>query len=85
MTDQTRTGTYGSWYNYYLCGFSGRIMLPGDLGTIPGCSRCSKRSSKLNFNSTPSLNSAARRRGARPDEALHRGQRSSAWARSPSS
>ena len=28
---QTRTGTYGSWYQYYLCDFSGRIILP-DLG-----------------------------------------------------
>ena len=28
MTDQTRTGTYGSWYSYYICGFSGRITLP---------------------------------------------------------
>ncbi|TNM43317.1 MCE family protein [Nocardioides albidus] len=28
MTDQTRTGTYGSWYQYYVCGFSGRIRLP---------------------------------------------------------
>ncbi|GEP37340.1 ABC transporter substrate-binding protein [Nocardioides psychrotolerans] len=28
MTDQTRTGTYGSWYNYYICGFSGKITLP---------------------------------------------------------
>jgi len=34
MTDQTRTGTYGSWYNYYICGFSGTITLP-DL-QIPG-------------------------------------------------
>ena len=36
MTDQTRTGTYGSWYSYYVCGFSGRITLPGTCGTIPG-------------------------------------------------
>jgi phospholipid/cholesterol/gamma-HCH transport system substrate-binding protein len=28
MTDQTRTGTYGSWYSYYICGFSGNITLP---------------------------------------------------------
>ena len=28
MTDQTRTGTYGSWYSYYLCEFSGDIKLP---------------------------------------------------------
>ena len=36
MTDQTRTGTYGSWYSYYVCGFSGQITLPGNLGNIPG-------------------------------------------------
>ena len=35
MTDQTRTGTYGSWYNYYLCEFSGDIPLP-ELDGIPG-------------------------------------------------
>jgi phospholipid/cholesterol/gamma-HCH transport system substrate-binding protein len=29
---QTRTGTYGSWYQYYLCDVSGKIILP-DLGT----------------------------------------------------
>jgi phospholipid/cholesterol/gamma-HCH transport system substrate-binding protein len=28
LIDQTRTGTYGSWYNYYLCGFRGDITLP---------------------------------------------------------
>ena len=28
---QTRTGTYGSWYQYYLCDFDGTIILP-DLG-----------------------------------------------------
>jgi len=28
MTDQTRTGTYGSWYSYYVCGFSAEINLP---------------------------------------------------------
>jgi phospholipid/cholesterol/gamma-HCH transport system substrate-binding protein len=35
MTDQTRTGTYGSWYNYYVCGFSGKITLPRELQRIP--------------------------------------------------
>ncbi len=35
MTDQTRTGTYGSWYNYYICGFSGKITLPAELQRIP--------------------------------------------------
>jgi phospholipid/cholesterol/gamma-HCH transport system substrate-binding protein len=28
LTDQARTGTYGSWYQYYLCDFNGRIILP---------------------------------------------------------
>ncbi|NYI47125.1 phospholipid/cholesterol/gamma-HCH transport system substrate-binding protein [Nocardioides aromaticivorans] len=28
MTDQTRTGTYGSWYQYYVCGVSASIRLP---------------------------------------------------------
>ncbi len=31
LARQTRTGTYGSWYQYYLCDFDGRIILP-DLG-----------------------------------------------------
>lgn len=33
MTDQTRTGTYGSWYQYYVCGVSATFDLPivGDL------------------------------------------------------
>jgi phospholipid/cholesterol/gamma-HCH transport system substrate-binding protein len=32
---QARIGTYGSWYNYYLCDFSGRIILPKlDLSTL---------------------------------------------------
>lgn len=36
MTDQTRTGTYGSWYSYYICGFSGTITLPEmDIPGIP--------------------------------------------------
>ena len=26
--NQARIGTYGSWYNYYLCDFTGRIILP---------------------------------------------------------
>ena len=28
MQDQTRTGTYGSWYQYYICGISAHIRLP---------------------------------------------------------
>lgn len=32
LARQTRTGTYGSWYQYYLCDFDGTIILPA----IPG-------------------------------------------------
>ena len=28
MSDQTRTCTYGSWYQYYICGVSAKITLP---------------------------------------------------------
>ena len=34
MEDQTRTGTYGAWYQYYICGISARIVLPL-VGKIP--------------------------------------------------
>lgn len=57
MTDQTRTGTYGSWYNYYICGFSGRITLPA-ISTIPGLSNLQEQLNNLNFHSTaPRCNS----------------------------
>jgi phospholipid/cholesterol/gamma-HCH transport system substrate-binding protein len=32
LARQTRTGTYGSWYQYYLCDFNGKIILP-DMGS----------------------------------------------------
>jgi phospholipid/cholesterol/gamma-HCH transport system substrate-binding protein len=32
---QVRIGSYGSWYNYYLCDFDGQIILPR-LGTLAG-------------------------------------------------
>src|SRR5918999_1822516 len=35
MTDQTRTGTYGSWYQYYVCGVSAKFTLPLELERIP--------------------------------------------------
>ncbi len=59
MTDQTRTGTYGSWYNYYVCGFSGRITLPLSLGEIPGVKQLMKELNRLDFRSTaPRCNGA---------------------------
>ena len=32
LEDQTRTGTYGSWYNYYICGAQVDIRLPRQFG-----------------------------------------------------
>jgi phospholipid/cholesterol/gamma-HCH transport system substrate-binding protein len=34
LTDQARTGTYGSWYQYYLCDFNGSIILPDLPGNL---------------------------------------------------
>jgi phospholipid/cholesterol/gamma-HCH transport system substrate-binding protein len=59
MTDQTRTGTYGSWYSYYICGFSGRITLPAGLGELPGVRRLMAQLNDLDFHSTaPRCNGA---------------------------
>lgn len=59
MTDQTRTGTYGSWYSYYICGFSGRITLPAGLGNLPGVKQLTAQLNNLNFHSTaPRCNGA---------------------------
>jgi phospholipid/cholesterol/gamma-HCH transport system substrate-binding protein len=51
MTDQTRTGTYGSWYNYYICGFSGEIRLPLISG-LPIIKDLNKQLNNLEFHST---------------------------------
>ncbi len=51
MTDQTRTGTYGSWYNYYVCGFSGEITLPLIDG-LPIIKELNKQLNDLDFRST---------------------------------
>lgn len=60
MTDQTRTGTYGSWYSYYVCGFSGRITLPLGLGEIPGVKQLMGLLNRLEFHSTaPRCNGAS--------------------------
>lgn len=49
LTDQTRTGTYGSWYNYYLCDFRGRILLPVLKG--PGVDQLQRELNSLAFHS----------------------------------
>lgn len=38
---QARIGTFGSWYNYYLCDFTGRVILP-KLGEILGLGAAGK-------------------------------------------
>lgn len=53
MTDQTRTGTYGSWYQYYVCGFSMEINLPKITGLPAGLlPTLNKLLGALNFRST---------------------------------
>lgn len=54
---QVRVGSYGSWYNYYLCDFAGAIILP-DLGlpggndSIPGLAQIQTDLKDLKFHST---------------------------------
>jgi phospholipid/cholesterol/gamma-HCH transport system substrate-binding protein len=31
----TRTATYGSWFNFYLCSFGGTVTLPGNIPLNP--------------------------------------------------
>jgi len=51
LSRQTRSGTYGSWYNYYLCDFSGSIILP-DLPNVPGLAAVQDSLKNLKFHST---------------------------------
>lgn len=58
MTDQTRTGTYGSWYNYYVCGFSGKITLPV-VSDLPIVRDLNRQLNSIEFHSTaPRCNGA---------------------------
>jgi phospholipid/cholesterol/gamma-HCH transport system substrate-binding protein len=51
MEDQTRTGTYGSWYQYYICGVRARIRLPLVRG-IPVVRRIQDFIENFKFKST---------------------------------
>ncbi|WGX94493.1 MCE family protein [Nocardioides sp. L-11A] len=51
MTDQTRTGTYGSWYQYYVCGVSASIRLPL-IGDLPIIKEIQKFITDFSFKST---------------------------------
>ena len=60
MTDQTRTGTYGSWYNYYVCGFSGRDHAAADhRASRPVLNGLNRQLNQIDFRSTaPRCNTA---------------------------
>jgi len=51
MSDQTRTGTYGAWYQYYICGISARIRLPL-IGKIPIIKTIQDYVERFNIKST---------------------------------
>lgn len=51
MSDQTRTGTYGAWYQYYICGVSAKITLPL-IGNIPIIKTIQKYIQDFEFRST---------------------------------
>ena len=50
LEDQTRTGTYGSWYNYYICGAQVDIRLPEQLD-IPGIEGLREELRSFSFSS----------------------------------
>ena len=53
MSDQTRTGTYGSWYQYYICAVNARIKLPIISGLdLPLLNQISDAIENFNFHST---------------------------------
>ncbi|KAA1416371.1 MCE family protein [Nocardioides humilatus] len=51
MSDQIRTGTYGSWYQYYVCGASVKLDLPA-LGNIPIIQQIQNAFANFEFTST---------------------------------
>ncbi|HET7736167.1 MAG TPA: MlaD family protein [Nocardioidaceae bacterium] len=51
LADQTRTGTYGSWYNYYVCGAKFEITLPKGLD-IPGINLITEQMRNFGIRST---------------------------------
>ena len=52
LEDQTRTGTYGSWYNYYICGFSGNIKLPEEIEELEELGDLAYQLKNFSFSST---------------------------------
>jgi len=52
MADQTRTGTYGSWYNYYICGAGLHVELPPELTSLPVFAQLQQALMDINVHST---------------------------------
>jgi phospholipid/cholesterol/gamma-HCH transport system substrate-binding protein len=52
LEDQTRTGTYGSWYNYYLCGVAGNIKLPEEIEGLDEFAELAYELKEFSFHST---------------------------------
>jgi phospholipid/cholesterol/gamma-HCH transport system substrate-binding protein len=50
LEDQARTASYGSWYNFYLCSYTGRITLPVLSG--PGAEQLQQELNDLTFHSS---------------------------------
>ncbi len=51
MSDQTRTGTYGSWYQYYICGADIQVTLPV-IGNLPIIKQIQDYLREFSFQST---------------------------------
>ena len=51
MSDQTRTGSYGSWYQYYICGADVKITLPV-VGKLPVIEQIQDFIQSFQFRST---------------------------------
>lgn len=52
LADQTRTGTYASWYSYYVCGASVNIKLPEGIKGIENLDQLAFQLKNFDFRST---------------------------------
>jgi len=52
MRDQTRTGTYGSWYNYYVCSIGAHFVLPKELTSLPVFGQLAHQLDSIELHST---------------------------------
>lgn len=52
MQRSTRTGTYGSWYNYYICGFVLNIQMPREIAGLPLLGELAEELTQVRVKST---------------------------------